>query len=267
MLLLALAVGSVWAAGARRRQASLYGATGAALGVVAALAGWVCSAALMMWSREWLTRDGGESGIVLPRAVQAVSMALPLLLATAAVAAPVVGVVLTVKRWRRTRSWPPPTDEEGRERTRRTEELRAAEDRAGKVPAWLGRMAGTSAAAAVAAVGGTYAFRLKWLTAYADLVIAQLNSMGGVILVGLVAVMVFAVRAMVLQPQMRRNAGMMWAIGAFWPRAAHPFTPATWTGRSVPELVHRLRHLTGGPQDRVLVSAHSMGAVLGVLAL
>ncbi|MGW6709433.1 hypothetical protein ACWGDE_31735 [Streptomyces sp. NPDC054956] len=266
-VLLALAVGSVWAAGARRRQSSLYGATGAALGVVACFAGWVCSAALMMWSREWLTQDGAETGVVLPRAVQAVSMALPLLLAALVVAAPFVGVVFRVKRWRRERSWPPLTDEEGRESARRAQELRSAEDRAGKVKVWVGRVVGVCAVGAVAAVGGTYGFRLKWLTAYADLVIAQLNSMGAVILVGLVAVMVIAVRAMVLQPQMRRNAGMMWAIGAFWPRAAHPFTPATWTGRSVPELVHRLRHLTGGPRERVLLHGHSMGAVLGVLAL
>ncbi|MBW5487098.1 hypothetical protein GPJ59_36110, partial [Streptomyces bambusae] len=94
-----------------------------------------------------------------------------------------------------------------------------------------------------------------------------LTSLGSFMLVGLILAMLVAVRTIVLRAESRRHTGMVWAFGAFWPRAAHPFTPATWTGRSIPELTHRLTSTLGPQGARVLLHSHSMGSMISVLAL
>jgi len=95
----------------------------------------------------------------------------------------------------------------------------------------------------------------------------RLTTFSALILVGLIAGMLFAARAVVMRPETRRNTGMAWAFGAFWPRAAHPFAPASWTVRTVPELVHRIEYVLSDSRTRVLLHAHSMGTVLAIVAL
>ena len=62
---------------------------------------------------------------------------------------------------------------------------------------------------------------------------------------------------------MRRSVGILWDLGTFWPRAAHPFAPPCYCERTVPEIVRRIDqiHAAGG---RVVVSAHSQGTVIGL---
>ncbi|MGA5702919.1 hypothetical protein [Peterkaempfera bronchialis] len=66
----------------------------------------------------------------------------------------------------------------------------------------------------------------------------------------------------------RRTIGILWDIGTFWPRAAHPFAPPCYAERAVPDLVSRVRAWCDrGPVCRIVVSAHSQGTVIAAAAL
>ncbi|MGN6404184.1 hypothetical protein [Sinomonas sp.] len=69
-----------------------------------------------------------------------------------------------------------------------------------------------------------------------------------------------------------RPLGLLWDLMAWLPRAAHPFGPACFSERAVPELADRIMRWLEpdgkpAPQRRVLLATHSLGTVLGVAAL
>lgn len=78
-----------------------------------------------------------------------------------------------------------------------------------------------------------------------------------------------------------RPLGLLWDLVAWLPRAGHPFGPACYSERVVPELANRmLQWLTDQkkvddpavldqvqPARRILLATHSLGAVLGIAAL
>lgn len=62
--------------------------------------------------------------------------------------------------------------------------------------------------------------------------------------------------------RLRRMIGILWDIATFWPRAIHPLAPPCYTERVIPELVTRVKTLTKGEQDQVILSGHSQGSVI-----
>jgi hypothetical protein len=67
-------------------------------------------------------------------------------------------------------------------------------------------------------------------------------------------------------PSRRRTIGVLWDVGTFWPRSYHPLSPPCYAERAVPELQRRMWWLHDN-KGRVLLIAHSQGAVLATAAL
>ncbi|MFJ7156330.1 hypothetical protein ACIQUQ_15455 [Streptomyces sp. NPDC101118] len=68
----------------------------------------------------------------------------------------------------------------------------------------------------------------------------------------------------------RRTIGILWDVGTFWPRAAHPFAPPCYAERAVPDLVWRMTAWTDRTRQaggRLVVSGHSQGSVLAAAAV
>ncbi|KMS74747.1 hypothetical protein ACM01_12530 [Streptomyces viridochromogenes] len=273
-------------------RTTLYGLLGPVVGVLACFIGWLYTAAFSVWAQGWLTPDGDPYAAAIPRAVQVIAGAFPVVVLVGAVVGGVAAAVTAVRRpWTKGTASAPgaagagqdpdtgrhtehdPDDADDNRRQRRT--LQFAEYAGTRGLNWYDRGLATLAVLVVlltCAMYGAY-----WVGDGSLLLgvrertvgaLKQLTTLGAVILAGLLVVAVFAVRAIVLRPEMRRNAGLAWSFGAFWPRAAHPFTPAAWAVRTVPELVHRIEYLLGeNDRRRMLIQAHSMGSVIAVAAL
>ncbi|MFD4506911.1 hypothetical protein [Streptomyces sp. NPDC058457] len=64
----------------------------------------------------------------------------------------------------------------------------------------------------------------------------------------------------------RRTIGILWDVGTFWPRAAHPFAPPCYAERAVPDLTWRMDTWTRRTGGRLVISGHSQGSVLAAAA-
>lgn len=85
----------------------------------------------------------------------------------------------------------------------------------------------------------------------------------GTYLIGLFAVALLLLGVLAYRYQgVRRVVGVLWDLGTFWPRAAHPLAPPCYAERVVPELVARTTWLAG--QGGVVLCGHSQGSVLAV---
>ncbi|MER5728779.1 hypothetical protein ABT084_10615 [Streptomyces sp. NPDC002138] len=65
----------------------------------------------------------------------------------------------------------------------------------------------------------------------------------------------------------RRTIGILWDVGTFWPRAAHPFAPPCYAERAVPDLTWRMTTWTERTGGRLVISGHSQGSVLAAAAV
>ncbi|WP_129838257.1 hypothetical protein [Streptomyces sp. RFCAC02] len=65
----------------------------------------------------------------------------------------------------------------------------------------------------------------------------------------------------------RRTVGILWDIGTFWPRAAHPFAPPCYAERAIPDLSWRMSTWVDATSGRLIISGHSQGSVLAAAAV
>jgi hypothetical protein len=83
---------------------------------------------------------------------------------------------------------------------------------------------------------------------------------------GVVALVALGRRAY-QDPSARRTVGILWDVGTFWPRAAHPFAPPCYAERAVPDLSWRMATWTAATGGRIILSGHSQGSVLSAAAV
>src|SRR5262245_2520292 len=84
----------------------------------------------------------------------------------------------------------------------------------------------------------------------------------GFFLIGVFAVALIALgRYAYGDGRIRRLVGVLWDIGTFWPRTAHPLAPPCYAERVVPDLLYRIKGWDPGGAGTIL-SGHSQGAVI-----
>jgi hypothetical protein len=101
------------------------------------------------------------------------------------------------------------------------------------------------------------------VSALADTVQSLGSWLIGAALVALVAIG----RRAYQQASARRTVGILWDVGTFWPRAAHPFAPPCYAERAVPDLTWRMATWTQETGGRIVLSGHSQGSVLSAAAV
>jgi hypothetical protein len=117
-------------------------------------------------------------------------------------------------------------------------------------------------------------------------------AVGGSLSVVVIGLFIAQLRTALTSAAARKKFSFVWDVITFWPRACHPLAPPCYAERSVPELVTRIRRLTGdevrdratdpawaqqetdrlGPQPQdayasVLLSGYSQGAPICVAVM
>ncbi|MGW3320484.1 hypothetical protein ACWDOG_33730, partial [Streptomyces fungicidicus] len=255
------------------RRAAMRGLAGPAVAMLACALGGVMSGGVSQRVSDWL--DGTGTSVPGP----------PVLLTwQASVIPPLLVLVLVMCGWLARRAWriaraeraavereyPGETGDPGR--TRRIASVRAMAALTDRGPRVL---AVTSAATLLLGAGALVgalttdktpgdAAQGSWAVVHGAAETAQ--ALGSwMIGLGFILFVTWGRRAY-KDPSARRTIGILWDVGTFWPRAAHPFAPPCYAERAVPDLTWRIATWTRATGGRLVLSGHSQGSVLAAAA-
>uniref|UniRef100_UPI00210C66C2 hypothetical protein n=1 Tax=Streptomyces sp. ODS05-4 TaxID=2944939 RepID=UPI00210C66C2 len=158
-------------------------------------------------------------------------------------------------------------------RTRRIAATRARAALTDAAPGLVGLVAGATVLLGAGAVAGAWAEGAVPGQAFAGAhpfvrAVAETAQALGSWLVGLGFVLLVTWgRRAYKDASARRTIGILWDVGTFWPRAAHPFAPPCYAERAVPDLAWRMASWTGRTGGRLVISGHSQGSVLAAAAV
>jgi hypothetical protein len=97
---------------------------------------------------------------------------------------------------------------------------------------------------------------------------STLIAIGTTALTGLATALVFLGRKALRGEPGRRGINVLWDVISFWPRSAHPFVPAAYSQRAVPDLVDLIRvQLADDREADLVLCGHSQGSLLSFAAL
>lgn len=277
-LIVAMAVCALVLHRAAPGRTPLYGLAGPAVAVLACGLGAVLAGGVAQRIADWL--DGGATpgegpGIAPPVLLTWLATAIPALLLV------LVGllVIFAVRVWRvRNRLLPTIMDGYPGERpdTVRTRRIASTIARAGLTDSapWI-----VGPFALLTLLFGAFAVTGAWATHQvpgraADSApgavdaAAQTAQALGSWLMGVACLMLVTwARRAYRSPSARRTIGILWDVGTFWPRAAHPFAPPCYAERAVPDLTWRMETWTRRHGGRLVISGHSQGSVLAAAAV
>ena len=96
----------------------------------------------------------------------------------------------------------------------------------------------------------------------------MLIAIGTAALTGLATALVFLGRKALRGESGRRGINVLWDVISFWPRSAHPFVPAAYSQRAVPDLVDLISvQLADDREADLVLCGHSQGSLLSFAAL
>ena len=97
---------------------------------------------------------------------------------------------------------------------------------------------------------------------------SMLIAIGTAALTGLATALVFLGRKALRGESGRRGINVLWDVISFWPRSAHPFVPAAYSQRAVPDLVDLISvQLADDREADLVLCGHSQGSLLSFAAL
>ncbi|MDV9190745.1 hypothetical protein R6L23_21450 [Streptomyces sp. SR27] len=265
----------------RDPRTALRGLGGPAVAMLACALGGVMSGGVAQRVADWLdgpaTPGMGDAGpriappVLLSWQASVIPVLLLLLLAPAAVLA--VRTVLAGRRLRAAVEADYPGDERDPVRTGQIADGRARASLTDSAPVLVGVVSGATLLLGAGSVAGAWtsgnvpgrAFDGAH-PALASLASATQALGSWMIGFGFLLFVTWGRRAY-KDASARRTIGILWDVGTFWPRAAHPFAPPCYAERAVPDLTWRMSSWTRSTGGRLVISGHSQGSVLAAAAV
>ncbi|MFE7459556.1 hypothetical protein [Streptomyces sp. NPDC057554] len=262
-------------------RTTLYGLGGPSVAMLACALGGVMTGGVAQRVADWLDGPGtpgmGEGSIIEgpPVLLSWQASVIPVLLLL--LLAPVL--YLTVRTARRARRMGPDIEAEyapeppDRARTRRIARIRATAALTDSAPWIVGVVSAATLLLGAAAVVGSWTSgevpgRATDGAAAPVESLAEAAQSTGSWLIGFGFILFVASgRRAYRDASARRTIGILWDVGTFWPRAAHPFAPPCYAERAVPDLASRMCAWTATTQGRLIISGHSQGSVLAAAAV
>lgn len=250
-------------------RAAMRGLGGPAVALLACALGGVASGGVAQRVADWL--DGTRASITGPPVTliwqaSAIPPVLAVLLVLIAVLARRTARLARAER-RRVRA-EHPGEPEDPHRTRRIAHVRAMATLTDRAPLILAVGSAATLIAGAGALTGALTTGLAPAHAARDAwapvrIAAEICQTLGSWMVG-VGFLLFVTwgRRAYKDASARRTIGILWDVGTFWPRAAHPFAPPCYAERAVPDLTWRTATWTERTGGRLVLSGHSQGSVL-----
>ncbi|MFD8736507.1 hypothetical protein ACFV06_16555 [Streptomyces sp. NPDC059618] len=254
-------------------RTAMRGFAGPAVAMLACALGGVMSGGVSQRVADWL--DGTRHSIPGP----------PVLLTwQASVIPPLLVVLLALTGWLARRTWrlrrremtaverDYPGEVRDSARTRRIASTRAMAALTDRAPLMTGVLAsatlllGACALAGALATGDTPSEAARGTNGFVHGAAETAQALGSWLIgLGFILFVTWGRRAY-KDPAARRTIGILWDVGTFWPRAAHPFAPPCYAERAVPDLTWRMATWTRATGGRLVLSGHSQGSVLAAAA-
>ncbi|MFE7567405.1 hypothetical protein ACFU76_10615 [Streptomyces sp. NPDC057539] len=265
---------------APHRRVAMRGLGGPAVAMLACALGGVMTGGVAQRVADWLDGDAtpgtGEGAIVGPPVLLSwQASVIPVLLVLLLIPVAVLGI-RTVRAARRLA--PQVEREYGEEtadalRTRQVAGARATAELTDYAPRLVGTISGASLLLGAGAVAGSWLSgqvpgeAARGTDSFVESVADTAQSIGSWLVgLGFLLFVTWGRRAY-RDASARRTIGILWDVGTFWPRAAHPFAPPCYAERAVPDLTWRILSWTGRTGGRLVLSGHSQGSVLAAAAV
>ncbi|WP_436847379.1 hypothetical protein [Streptomyces aureus] len=254
-------------------RTALRGFAGPAVAMLACALGGVMSGGVSQRVADWL--DGTRHSIPGP----------PVLLTwQASVIPPLLVVLLALTGWLARRTWRGrrremdtverdyPGEPRDSARTRRIASTRAMAALTDRAPLMVGVLAsatlllGACALAGALTTGDAPSEAARGTNGFVHGAAQTAQALGSWLIgLGFILFVTWGRRAY-KDPAARRTIGILWDVGTFWPRAAHPFAPPCYAERAVPDLTWRMATWIRATGGRLVLSGHSQGSVLAAAA-